>query len=207
LALFGKNDYLKQMADYQAMMAGLQQQAGMSPFAVLANHIVGGAPGIASPTLTIIDKAKIEALKKSEPRKVTAKIPDAVEPIVAWRAWKLLGMRLAALGSTGVWEPKKMMEAICNSSSSYHDLSYFQHPAPQSSCNCGMWGFKSLDNLLAAIQGKYTTSVIGQVSMWGRVIETENGWRAQFAYPRELWLLDSSLEELGMIYGVPVRTA
>jgi hypothetical protein len=45
------------------------------------------------------------------------------------------------------------------------------------------------------------------VSLWGRVVETENGYRAEHAYPSELWLLDDSLEELGMVYDVPVRTA
>ncbi len=64
----------------------------------------------------------------------------------------------------------------------------------------------TLDELLGALSG-YTVTVFGQVSLWGRIIETTKGFRAQYAYPKELWLLDNSLEELGFIYGVPVRTA
>ena len=48
--------------------------------------------------------------------------------------------------------------------------------------------------------------MIGSVDPWGRVIETENGFRAQYAYPKELWLLEDGLEELGWIYGVKIRT-
>lgn len=69
------------------------------------------------------------------------------------------------------------------------------------------WAFKELDSLVAALGSKYEDiKVLGQVSLWGRVIETENGYRAQYAYPAELWLFDDSLEELGLVYDVPVRT-
>jgi hypothetical protein len=30
--------------------------------------------------------------------------------------------------------------------------------------------------------------VIGIVSLWGKVLEHEQGWRASHAYPRHLWL-------------------
>lgn len=80
------------------------------------------------------------------------------------------------------------------------------HLAPAWHCNCGVWAFKDVDRLVAAIGSGYNNiKVIGSVSLWGRVIETENGYRAQYAYPSELWLLDGSLEELALIYGVPVR--
>jgi hypothetical protein len=53
----------------------------------------------------------------------------------------------------------------------------------------------------------YATSVdvIGEVEIWGRVIECENGWRSEYAYPKELWLLGEGLESLSWKYGVPVR--
>jgi len=46
--------------------------------------------------------------------------------------------------------------------------------------------------------------VVGTVSLWGKVIETEHGFRAQYAYPKELWL-DEGMLELGWIYKIPIR--
>lgn len=150
-----------------------------------------------------IDATKLEALKTAEPYRVTQRIPDYVQVITAWRAWSVVnegGYRLKALGAEHIWQPKAPVEAACIYSSA-------SHPAPQSACTCGVWAFKELNSLVAAIGGTYgEIKVLGQVSLWGRVVETENGYRAEKAYPSELWLLDSSLEELGLIYDVPVRT-
>jgi hypothetical protein len=150
-----------------------------------------------------IDKTKLDALKMVQPHKVTRPVPDLVEVITAWRAWGfgLLNgaFRLKALGKDTLWEPKQQFNAIC--------MAGGQHHAPAFNCSCGIWSFKELDGLVEAIGGYSEIKVLGKVSLWGRVIETENGYRAQYAYPSELWLLDDSLEELGLIYDVPVRTA
>ncbi|MDQ3917189.1 MAG: hypothetical protein M3348_01690 [Acidobacteriota bacterium] len=155
------------------------------------------------PAKPTIDPAKLEALKCVEPRKVEARVPDLCEVITAWRAWSLVcdqgGWRLKALGRSEVWPPRARLDAACGTGAK-------QHPAPAWKCQCGVWAFKSLDNLVAAIGTKYAnTKVLGTVSLWGRVIETENGYRAQYAYPAELWLLDDAPEDLGRVYDVPVR--
>jgi len=147
-----------------------------------------------------VDPVKPESLKTAEPYKVVKRQPDYMEVITAWRAWKVEGTRLNALGSTGVWEPLKAIEATCNNS-----FSSGGHPAPQMDCQCGIWAFKDLDRLVGALSTYSGIRILGKVSLWGRVMETENGFRAQYAYPAELWLLDDSLEELGLIYDVPVR--
>jgi hypothetical protein len=55
-----------------------------------------------------------------------------------------------------------------------------------------------------------TFVVIGSVALWGGVIPGEQGWRAQYAYPRKLLvpyeipLVAAALKEE---YGVPVRLA
>jgi hypothetical protein len=184
--------------------AGGPLSAGMSGLGAIAQAVYSETP---KPSLDI---SVLEKLKASEPRKVLAKMPDRIEPITAWRAWKVSGTKLHALGMSGCWEPKKIMSASCQKGGSYDPcIGYYtliQHESPQRDCSCGIWAFKTLDNLVSAVQGSYQTRVLGQVSLWGRVIETENGYRAQFGYPKELWLFDNSLEELGYIYGVPVRT-
>lgn len=155
-----------------------------------------------------IDKAKLELLKVAEPRKIEQRMPDYVQVITAWRAWRVIysgsQWQLKALGAEFTWKPRESVQATCNAGFSSAIPS---HPAPARDCNCGVWAFKELDSLVAAIGSAYgEIKVLGQVSLWGRVIETENGYRAEKAYPSELWLLDSSLEELGLIYDVPVRT-
>lgn len=177
------------------------QQVSMPPSWFTPSSLIFGDAGPS------IDTAKLEALKTVAPHKVERRMPDYVQVITAWRAWKVVYQdgewRLKALGAEHVWKPKEFVQAECKTG---HASAAPSHPAPAMDCNCGVWAFKELDNLVAAIGNVYgQIKVLGQVSLWGRVIETENGYRAEKAYPSELWLLDSSLEELGLIYDVPVR--
>ena len=172
--------------------------AGTSPYYM---------PGttLPSPTAAIAPEL-IEKLKAAEPRKVTETMPERVDPITAWRAWKVFndsnnggGWKLKAIGSTGTWEPRQAMTAVCNKNKE-------SHPAPGYGCECGIWSFTTLEELTPALSGYGDIKVIGKVSIWGRVVECEKGFRSSHAYPTELWLLDNSLEQLGHVYGVPVRT-
>jgi hypothetical protein len=47
--------------------------------------------------------------------------------------------------------------------------------------------------------------VVGTVSLWGRVIQHERGWRAQFAYPDRLRLVCSACLAIGEGWGDPDR--
>lgn len=68
------------------------------------------------------------------------------------------------------------------------------HEAPVSGCTCGYWAFKSLEGLLdvmrpvATLQPTVGPDVIGTVWLWGKVVVTERGYRAQYAYPHELFV-------------------
>lgn len=150
-----------------------------------------------------IEPAILAKLQAAEPRKVGPRVPDRIEVITGWRAWgantREGELRLEALGQDTIWEPKKALEARCLHSG---------HPAPHKRCSCGIWAFETLEKLTAALDGEYpNTCILGKVSLWGRVMECKNGYRAQFAYPSELWLLNEEHEQLGYVYGVPVRTA
>lgn len=167
-------------------------------FSFGAGNTISFAP---STGVTLIDTAKIDALKVSEPRRAAVRVPDMVQCIVGWRAWTLRNGLLGALGVDVSWSPKEAIRAECKGGSQFH-------VAPHWGCQCGIWAFKDIDRLLAVMGQKYAgVCVVGSVDLWGKVIETENGYRAQYAYPKELWLLDNSLEELGLVYDVPIRTA
>lgn len=49
-------------------------------------------------------------------------------------------------------------------------------------------------------------SIIGRVALWGTVVEHSHGYRAQFAYPLELWVLNDEIaEHLAATYNIPVH--
>ena len=145
--------------------------------------------------LESVAAAKIADPKPTPP--APAKSPDYVGTITAWRGWAVEDGLLEALGSDFKWPIKHASRAHCVNE---------HHPAPQMNCSCGFWSFRSLEHLTEAMAG-YISSVmvIGTVEIWGRVIECKNGWRSEFAYPKELWLLKPGLEHLSWDYGVPVR--
>jgi len=106
------------------------------------------------------------------------------DPIVAWRAWTLTGPRdgsavllrpVATRART--WKPRETVEASCRASP-WHD-------APDPSCTCGLHGTHGLEIL----RKTRCPAVLGRVALWGRVVEHEHGYRAQFAYPQRLRLI------------------
>lgn len=144
-----------------------------------------------------INRSRIATLKDVEARKALPRIPDRIEPIIGWRVWQVNDNKLCSVGVSGVWEPMKALHAECEN---------YDHKAPQLNCQCGMWSFNSLETLLPAADAYDSENIIlGSVYLWGKVIECENGFRAEFAYPKELWCMKPEHEELGLIYNVPVR--
>jgi len=159
-----------------------------------------------------VQASVIEQFKKVEPYRALQRVPDSIDMIVGWRTWRTTRRGgqwwLQALGQSTAWEPKKKVEAACIMSGRPTVSGTGDHPAPQKDCTCGFWAFKNVDMLPGAVAGQCNDSqitVMGSVDLWGRVVETENGFRAQYAYPKELWLLEDHLEELSWTYGVPVR--
>jgi hypothetical protein len=131
-------------------------------------------------------------------------LPNSTSTITAWRAWRVKRygpkLWLMSTGYSRIWEPKIRQEARCIRSG--------VHIAPYWNCHCGFWGFKSVEEMLHVLQihDYHDFGVLGTVSLWGRVIETEHGFRAQYAYPKELWL-DEEMLELGWTYNIPIRAA
>ena len=77
---------------------------------------------------------------------------------------------------TSVWPAGAAMKACCGS-----DTTGLRH---------GIHAFVSRElaeeYFDAQSRGRTTPHVYGEVSLWGRVIVHEHGYRAQFAYPRNL---------------------
>ena len=176
---------------------------------MLSNFFINRNSGIArvleeksqAPIETLSLGEKIRRLDASSPEKLLH-IPDYTATITGWRGWCIQNGKLSALGMTGIWEPKKINIAQCNAGGGIGGA----HEAPFDNCRCGFWAFKTLPILEQALKSyEGSVKVVGMVEMWGRVIECQNGWRAQYAYPKELWLLGRDHDYLSWTYGVPVR--
>jgi hypothetical protein len=106
------------------------------------------------------------------------------EPVIAWRAWALSGHRdgvgmllRPVAGRSRPWKPLEVAEAACKAARF--------HAAPNIDCTCGLHGARDPDLLRKA----KAPAVLGRVALWGRVIEHQHGYRAQFAYPQRLRLV------------------
>ena len=111
--------------------------------------------------------------------------PLSLEPVVGWRVWGLErvggALTLRSVTRPDHWPAKDVMVATC-----------VQHRAwtvPDEHCTCGLYAAASPDYLARSGVTRIGSSVVGTVSMWGRVIEHTRGARSRFAYPARLRLV------------------
>jgi hypothetical protein len=129
----------------------------------------------------------------------------------------LFGPRLHAIGVAGGYRWPRIAHGECRAPSS-PDVMFLhgqkpQHSAPDPACRCGVWAFHDLDQLWPHILQYHGIEVYGRVQMWGRLIEHKAGWRAEYAKPVELFLIDWLKSEtatetaagLADYYGCPVH--
>jgi hypothetical protein len=149
--------------------------------------------------------------------------PDLIEPIEGWRCWRIewepdgaanrvLVLRSPVFGR--LWPPRAALLADCESE---EDRSA-EHAAPEASCRCGIYASVELGKPLSHVpfdrrdfdRGGSLIPLqvgwlLGRVALWGRVVECQEGWRGQCAYPTGLRLpLGLSLKPAGA--EAPVRS-
>ena len=101
---------------------------------------------------------------------------DSVEGvIVAWRGWKVVltedGFRLGSPGGySSILSPYEINEAKCSNNPT--------HNPPEKKCGCGFYGVKN--------EVRSQGYILGKTYLWGKFIEHEVGWRAQYAYPKSI---------------------
>jgi transcriptional regulator with XRE-family HTH domain len=133
------------------------------------------------------------------------------EPLIGWRCWHVLpheGLLRPIYKRGLVWKPRQALEALCPEE---------PHEVPAENCRCGVW---TVCHPMLLDEVGWTTAppkgigklpgimVVGEVSLWGKIIQHERGWRASCAYPRHLYVFtDDPLiaETLRERYGVPVE--
>jgi hypothetical protein len=127
-------------------------------------------------------------------------IPDLVEPIEAWRVWRVAVCQgrvvLTSVFTSVIWEPAVPLAASCSvghrSLSRPWRVELNDHPAPDLDCRCGIYGVPSAAGARPYLERPPVLCrderVIGRVALWGDVVEGQSGWRASHAYPVELFV-------------------
>ena len=88
------------------------------------------------------------------------------------------------------WTQNLPMKAECL-------FAYTTHEPPSLDCSCGLYGVKESkwgsspywrhsNTILARITRGKLGTIAGKVELWGRYVEHENVWRAEYAYPAVL---------------------
>ena len=105
------------------------------------------------------------------------------EALSAWRAWGLAGSRdgrdvrlLPVAGSKRPWATFEPTRAFCRR----------RHARiPDVGGRCGLHAMRVADET----RRTRDPSVVGTVALWGRVVEHEHGYRAEWGYPQRLSLI------------------
>jgi hypothetical protein len=176
-------------------------------------------------------------LGRSSPGRASSSIepvweaPDYLEVLSGWRVWRVVKVKsrllLASVIYNSLWEPRCELTAMCMCGWGLPRrwVPPPEHAAPQAGCECGVYAaaelgeaVRYLDRTWARVRGRGRTVqyAIGRVALWGAVIECEQGWRGELAYPQRLWVPTgaergrpfeqaSTVAEALTAYGVPVE--
>lgn len=126
-------------------------------------------------------------------------IPDFVEPLLAWRAWRVWTPSsrdsnpcpaLCSVVQDTPWTPRRRFSAEHS-----FDLGAKCRGFLAPACSCGIYAFKDpleafvyLIKLRDSLLSMDVEVALGTVNLWGKVVECELGYRAQYAYPRHVYL-------------------
>lgn len=101
--------------------------------------------------------------------------------LVAWRGWSVIidfiNGRLSSISTPTIWEPKEKMIAMC--------LGIDANMA-------GIWSVKRESfGMFHGVKGlhNYHFHIIGEVYIWGKIVEHGFGYRSEFAYPKSLYVV------------------
>jgi hypothetical protein len=100
-------------------------------------------------------------------------VPDFVEPLVGYRAWRLAGDALVpwSAGLAGTWTPG-VNQARC-----LHAANDPRHAPPVADCSCGLYALAGVDD----DRLRHDRDAVGAIVAWGDVEVHATGFRAQYA--------------------------
>jgi hypothetical protein len=134
--------------------------------------------------------------------------------VVGWRVWTVretpLGLLLGSVLHDFVWLADHPAVAVCRRDEDPFAAPVGPHPVPAAMCTCGFHAARDAADVLSYLRGRDEPDtlcrILGEVAIWGHVIETEAGWRASLAYPVRLYVADSQIAEALSAYDVAVMS-
>jgi hypothetical protein len=137
-------------------------------------------------------------------------VRETAEVVTGWRAWLVTetpaGLRLGSVLYDLDWPVGEPALAECRGL----DVSPLPHPVPGPGCACGFYAARDPADALSYLTGRDEPStvsrILGEVALWGHVLETESGWRGSHAYPLRLYVPDASLAGELSVYRRPVSS-
>lgn len=113
----------------------------------------------------------------------------------------MLAPTLGGVGVHKVWtQGADAHQAMCSQGRT--------HRAPHFYCDCGFWAFKHPQRMMAKLAHAALTPIAyGEVQLWGKIVETTDGYRAEYARPYMICtygLGDDDAAKLGEAYGCEV---
>ena len=126
---------------------------------------------------------------------------ESSRPVTGWRAWVVTetaeGLRLASVLHDLVWPHGAPLVAECRRDDDPFTTPIGTHPVPGAECNCGFHAARDPVDALSYARGRdelgTVCRILGEVNLWGHVLETEAGWRASHAYPLRLYVPDAQI--------------
>ena len=119
---------------------------------------------------------------------MTTAAPDLIEPVVGFRAWRVVGDRLLSPYIPCRWDGR-LMHAICypaNRSLTFgHGWLSAPHDSPHPDCQCGIYAYHRPGT--RGYFGEWEW-LEGIVSVWGRIEAHADGLRAEHARVEALGL-------------------
>lgn len=144
-------------------------------------------------------------------------IPDYCEAITGYRAFSVCenGLLVGQVHAEP-WPPFAPFVARCGSVQDFNGEAHVQDgqflSPPVLACECGIYAYKTLADAEARVSDGVWFSLKpgtmgrawGCIKLWGRLIEHEDGYRAEFAYPSALWCESAELAaKIAALYGIP----
>lgn len=126
--------------------------------------------------------------------------PDFAEPLEAWRAWTVVadanGYSLRSVVRRTLWPAGQPLVAECLRLPRLLARLRRKHrgagTVPDIECECGIYGAArpgAIRPYLREVPGRrIVAQVFGRVSLWGTVLECEQGYRASHAYPLRIYV-------------------
>lgn len=136
---------------------------------------------------------------------IIARLGDAVERLRHKERSGFLGVRTWNLIQGRLWSPQRMVPWLSSTLRATCELSYCEPPEMQHVCGVYAYRFDAIERGERSLWlPRDSTWAVGIVSVFGKVIEHEHGWRGEAARVREVWTWNDSLD-VGRYPGVTLH--